>query len=136
MTEKKTTLGRDVLTKGAGLKTKIVKVEEWGGEIRLRELSAADAADAARYDAGNLTNDPHAAVRAGAWMIAKSWVDEDGERVLDDETGIDDLLKTQRVDLIMRLADEVVTLSGLRPAAAADAAKNSGSSQSDDSGTA
>jgi hypothetical protein len=135
MTEKKKTLGRAALTGGGGLKTKIVKVEEWAGDIRLRELSAADIGEASRYDVGSLATDPRAGLRAMAWLVSRSWVDEDGDLVLDDQTGIDDLLKTQRADLIARLGNEVSELSGLRPAAVADAEKNSASSQSDDSGT-
>lgn len=136
MTEKKKTLGREALTKGAGLKTKIVKVPEWEGEIRLRELSAADVGEASRYDVGSMATDPQAGLRALAWLVARSWVDENGDLVLDAETGIDDLLKTQRADLVARLGNEVSVLSGLVAGAVEESSKNSASSQSDDSGTA
>lgn len=128
------TLGREVFNASV-LKTKRLKVPEWDGEIIVRELSAAQTAELAAFGpTGDVQLDPHSALRVAAWAVVAAWVDEEGSPVLT-SADIDMLLSTQTPDVINRLASEIMGLSGMAPKALEVAAKNSVSSQSDDSGT-
>jgi len=126
-------IGREVLTRQI-LKTERVEVPEWEGEIILRELSAAQVGEMAKFgDAQQMQANPGSAMELAAWVLVSSWVDADGAPILT----VDDvpmLLATQTADLINRLATRVMMLSGMAPRALASAEKNSESRQNDDSG--
>lgn len=127
-------LGREVLARRV-LKTECVPVPEWEGDIILRAMSGAQTVEFTQVGAGiDPVADPGAALRLAAWVLTVCWVDEAGAQVLGpDDVG--DLLATQTTDTINRLATRAMQISGLAPDAIASAEKNSGSSQSADSGT-
>lgn len=131
---KKPTIGRDILARRP-LRSERVDVPEWDGEIILRSLSAAQTAEFASFGkAQNAATDPAASLRLAAWVIIHSWIDESGAPVLT-EADTDALLEGSSVDLINNLGKRAMQISGLAPDALASAAKNSESSQSNDSGT-
>ena len=128
----KPAVGREVLLRHV-LRTEVVEVDEWGGKVILREMSAAQVVDFVRMNRAQDDNDPGADMRRAAWTLITCWVDEAGEPVLTTDD-VDMLLATQPAALINRLSTRAGVLSGMIPEAAAVAEKNSGSSQSDESG--
>lgn len=131
----KPTIGRDILSRRT-LKTERVDVPEWDGEIILRSLSAAQATQLTALSRSQSVSptDPKNGLYLAAWVLTQSWIDEEGARVAT-EADIDTLLEGNTTDLINRLGTKAMQISGLTPDAVASAAKNSESSQSNDSGT-
>lgn len=133
-----TIIGRDVLRRQV-LRTERVEVPEWGGEIIMRQMSAAEITEFALYGeqlrAGGGSIDAEESIRLAAQAVAAAWVDEEGKRVLTSADDVTELLRTQTADTINRLSRKALEISGLTAAAVGTAAKNFGSSQSVDSGT-
>jgi hypothetical protein len=125
---KSKTLGRDVLGKRLG-KRKRVFVEEWGGEVVLRQLSHAEVLHIQQMasEAVDLTTqgvrDRGALSRFNFELIRASWVDEAGEAVL----GEDDLaaLVGEPNAVITTLVKAISDFNALTEAAQEDAKKNS-----------
>jgi hypothetical protein len=130
----KAAVGREILQRHV-LRTEVVEVDEWGGKIILREMSAAQVVEFVRMNRAQDDTDAGADMRRAAWTLITCWVDEAGDPILEPED-IDVLLATQPASLINRLSTRAGILSGMIPDAAAVAEKNSGSSQSEESGIA
>lgn len=111
-----------------------VEVPEWGGTVRVRLMDggARDAFDAWRYK----YKDDHVTrmKRIRPLVCCLTMVDEDG-RLLFTEDDMD-VLASRSTAAIDRVFQSAFRLNKLGPQEAADAAKNSDSGQSDDSGTA
>ena len=105
------------------LRTELVSVPEWGGDVRVRLLTAAereeittiwvsykDADDATK---GTLTRDA---------MLLRCTVDDAGQRLFDDA----DLpaLKQKSAVAIARVVDAALALNAMASGAVEDAAKN------------
>lgn len=139
MTKPKRLIGREIL-KRPTLKTVREPVPEWDspegpGEIILRALSGTTASELNAYGSTiDPATDKKASLKLAAWALVHSWIDEGGELVLaiDD---IDTLLDTQGPSLLNRLGTRILQISSLTNTAIESAAKNSESSQSNDSGT-
>lgn len=133
MTKPKRLIGRDILRTSV-LKTERVDVPEWDGEIILRAMSATLQSEFARQAKGKDGTDPLEQARMTALAFLYCWIDEEGAAVLTVDD-LDEFLATQTPDLVKRLSMHALRLSGMTAEAPASAAKNSVSSQSNDSGT-
>jgi hypothetical protein len=98
------------------LRTEDVKIEEWGGSVRIREISAADA-EAAKEAAGEDGK------RLFLEMIARCVVDEQGQPSFTREQA-DGLLKKSNRPL-MKLGKAVMHINGMTEEAQKELSKNS-----------
>ena len=115
-------LTKEMIVEAHDLKEERVVVPEWGGEVRLRELTGA-----AREEYGYLISsqkvgeevDPRGIV---CHLLALSIVDEAGELVfgLEDK----DLLQEKSATVLNRLFDAALKLSGLDTDSVEEARKN------------
>lgn len=109
-------LSRALILEAADLRTESVDVPEWGGEVLLRELSAAQMSEFKAKSVAAV--DPQTrAVRDGvtlfglsAWIVSRSAIGEDGKRLFTDA----DLprLGEKSDKVIDRLAARVLEMSG------------------------
>jgi hypothetical protein len=121
-----TYLSRDDILKPRDLKVEEVDVPEWGGIVRVRELTAEAAAD---YEASMIhvdtktgTTKPDFTNRR-AKLVALSIVDEDGNLML---SPVDvQTLGGQSAVALERVADVAERLSGMNADAVKDAEGNS-----------
>ena len=81
-----------------------VSCPEWGGDIRVRGLTAAEQAKIARMVSDNRTDD------IAVVMTIMGCVNEDGERIFD--SGDKDLLKARSYAVMDRIAKKIIELSG------------------------
>ena len=102
---------------------KNVPVPEWGGDVRLQRLHAADRvsvvmlADTMERDEKGRIKHNADALRFGAELLALSIIDEGGKATFDHPDGRQ-FLVTEDPSLLRRLTDEAITLNGLGKAAA------------------
>lgn len=120
-------IGRDVLASRAGFKFATVDVPEWGGSVRVRELSAAEVAEVqalamAAVADGQIAN-RGALLQFQAQVVIAGWVDDAGANVL---TGADTVdILAQPAAIVARLAETITKLSGMGASGpAVEAAKN------------
>ena len=116
-------VGREALNK-ATFKRAVVHVPEWGGDVHIRELSAAEVASVQKIatSAVDLTTrtvtDTTALARFQAAVIVAGGGDENGAHVLTD-ADIDTVL-AQPSQIVVRLAQEISRLSGMEQEENAD----------------
>lgn len=128
-------LSRDEILAADDLPRELVDVPEWGGAVYVRTLTGEerDAFEAATVQSRgkrvdlNLRN-----IRAR--LVALAVVDEDGRRLFTD--GDVAALGKKSAQALNTLFGVAQRLSGLTEADVEEMAKNSGSGQSDDSGSA
>lgn len=122
-------VGREVIGRQHG-KTKELLVEEWGGNVRIRQLSHNEvvvmqgmATDAVDKDSQSV-KDRAKLTRFNFELIRLSWVDEAGNLVL--TNGEDDYnwLVSEPNDIIKKLTNEMAKFSGLQDESSEDAEKN------------
>ena len=105
-------LGRDDIL-GAPLKSRILEVPEWGGSVRLQEMSGVDRE--AFEEAVVSTNGTDPVVNRGnlrGWLASFSIVDEGGDRLFSDVEAIAALGKTSGAALVLVCA-EIQEMNGL-----------------------
>lgn len=107
-----------------------VPVREWGGNVRLRKLSAAAGITFGRRheelpkgDDGQIAS-PEDAVRFYALILSASIIDEQGSYPFDDEAGIA-WLEGQTFDVINSLGVQALRLNGMTEALDEAKEKNS-----------
>ena len=81
-----------------------VSCPEWGGDIRVRGLTAAEQAKIARMVNDKKTDD------IAVVVTIMGCVNEDGERIFD--SGDKDLLKARSYAVLDRIAKKILELSG------------------------
>lgn len=113
-------LGKEILLSST-LKRKPIYVDEWGGEVLLRELTGREAEPvqqgAVEIQFARQKNE-FSAAKAMTWQaktVALGWINEDGTHVLETKD-LDDFIKATPSAIIVRLAREVRILSGLEAA--------------------
>jgi hypothetical protein len=132
-------LGREVFDERRQ-PTKEIEVPEWGGSILLRKLSGAEVpkltalATSAFDQQTGVLKDPALMTRMLALGLFWSWVNEQGGQVLVDREKDIERLTREPFELLSRLGDTINEWNGINKTATADAKKNSGPTQSDDSG--
>lgn len=109
-------LSKALILEAADLRTEAVDVPEWGGEVLLRELSAAQMSEFKAKSVAAV--DPQTqAVRDGAtlfglsaWIVSRAAIGEDGKRLFTDA----DLTRLgEKSDKVIdRLAARVLKMSG------------------------
>ena len=117
MTDRKM-LGKDDILGKVNLKTEDVDVPEWGGSVRVRELSAEERDSyenellVVRQEGRKTTVTPNLR-NAKAKIVVRAVIDEEGNRLFEDKD-VDRLgkLSAQAID---RVAEVVSRLSGLTP---------------------
>lgn len=120
-------LGRDVLSKPA-LRQERVHVEEWGGEVILRELTEEEVVAVNKLrQRGPFTKrgelDATALGNYRRRILRLGWIDEDGNQVLEEADEAE--LTKQPFAIIDKLAARIAEMSGMMPGASGDAEKNS-----------
>lgn len=109
-------LSRALILEAADLRTESVDVPEWGGEVLLRELSAAQMSEFKAKSVAAV--DPQTrAVRDGvtlfglsAWIVSRSAIGEDGKRLFTDADF--SRLGEKSDQVIDRLGARVLEMSG------------------------
>lgn len=116
-------------------RTALVDVQEWGGQVMLRELSGAQRTRVIEHvvdlngvlgaSVGSVTGaDVRRAFEASAEIVKMTWVDAEGEPVV--QTAEDyDLLLCQPYTVVLQLAAEALKLARLTPESVGEAKKNS-----------
>lgn len=114
------------------LKHEDVPVPAWGGTVRVRMMTGAERDEWRGAISGG--EDKPAPGQMAAALLAATCVDESGARLFTIED-MDVLLEKSAAALDI-LTEVAMRLNGLGGSAVSDAAKNSVSTQSDDSGSA
>lgn len=127
-------LSKEDILKADDRETRDVDVPEWGGVVRVRELSGTDR-DA--YDASRMVEGPDGKFHpdfgnSRAKLVALSVVDEDGN-LLFNELDVGRLGQKSSTAL-QRVADVAAELSGLTQQAGQELGKDSEPPPNDDSG--
>ena len=120
-------LSRALILEAVDLRTVTVDVPEWGGDVVLRELSAAQMAIfkaqsvAAVDPQTRAVKDGATLFRLSAWVVAQGVIDGEGKRLFTDADV--DRLGEKSDAVIDRLAARVLQLSGAETTVE-EAAKN------------
>ena len=96
-----TVLGRDAIL-GAPLKSRTIDIPEWGGSVRIKEMTAIERE--AFEEAIISTNGTNPALNKGnirGWMASFSLVDEDGNRLFSSADDVAALGKTSGTALTL-----------------------------------
>lgn len=122
-------LGREIVGQSFA-KTREVEVEEWGGNILIRQLSHREvmtiqgmAADAVDTKSATI-KDRSKLSKFNYELIRLSWIDERGETVLHGKSEDYEWLVDQPNVVIKKLTDAMAEFSGLKDDAAESAEKN------------
>lgn len=107
----------DILNRVGGFRTKEVEIPEWGGFIRVRELSALDTIELVekfRLGSGESLEEK-SVIRIGMWLLPRIIVNEDGSRMFTDDEFVDVMSKASRDVLasINRITAETMQLSSV-----------------------
>jgi len=109
-----------IIASAAKMKTERLTIEEWGGDVIIRELTGKerDTIEAALLrgrDANNFSN-----IRSKA--VAKALIDENGNRLFDDNDI--ELINNLSSNVINTIFEAVNRISGMGELGEEDAAKN------------
>lgn len=121
-------LGRDAILKAPDRKEIIVDVAEWGGAVRLYELTGRERSD--MYRALVKPDGTFDSARYAVLVTAMSIAGEDGSRLFTIEDA--DLLMEKANGPLEKLFEHAQKLNGLGNKAAEDSEKNSGTAPSGD----
>jgi len=119
MESEKKFLSADEILFAQDLKTIDVDVPEWGGIVRFRPLSAAEAQEFTESFSKGRASD------GMFWLIAKTAVDPNGSKLFTKPEHIE-LLKNKSMQVLMRLQDQLMELNGWGKGAKEAAKKDSG----------
>lgn len=112
-----TLLKREAVLNTVDLLTTDVAVPEWGGTIRIRQMTVAERGEFVRRTTGD------GAALAGAWMVAALVVDENGAPVFKPEDVA--ALEKRSYKVMDRIVGEILKLNRLNEDTVSDAEKNS-----------
>ncbi len=128
-------LNKDQIRKAQDKEFEIVPVPEWGGSVRVQSLTGAERddfeADSVKRK-GKRVETNMANFRAR--LVARTVVDDNGERLFDDEDAA--WLGEKSAAAISRVYDTAARLSGITDKDAEELTKNSSDDQSDGSTSA
>lgn len=130
-------IGRKQIDDAVDLKTEDVPVPEWGGEVRLRELSSKERSlieattIGAKGQAIELRIEAFKTLREKT--VAAALIDQDGKRLYQDKEVAQLGLKSGQI--VERLFQKVQKLSGMTEAAVKDAEGNSAGTATGSSGS-
>jgi len=120
-------LGKMDILRIKTLKKQLVPVPEWGGSVWIQEMTAA-----ARDNFDNwVVESKKDRIGMRARIVVATAIDEEGKPIFS-ELDIQDLL-VKSSDVIVRLADVGMELSGMNEAAKVEAVKNSEAALKEDS---
>lgn len=135
-------LSRDQILQCSDIKTEIVACPEWGGDVRIRALTLAQAQDWRRSSLTKTTVrdqsgkpsteynvDPDKLARSDVRLVVMAAIDDAGAPLFT-VSDVDALMGKSPAP-VTRLAKAIVTLSGLTLEAVEDAEKNSAPSPGD-----
>lgn len=100
-------LGRDAILKPI-LRKREIAVPEWGGQVIVRELSLAEAADLSKLRM-DVRDDQ---MKAAALTVKFGWIDAEGNQVMQPDDDIS-LLMQQSIAVLTRIATTIADLSGM-----------------------
>lgn len=121
-------LTRDEMLRAEDLQAELVKVPEWGGEVKVRGLTATER-DV--FDQSIVSEDERDLTNIRARLTILCVVDDDGGRVFTNEDAA--LLGEKSGAAVDRLFEAAQRLSGMRNRDIEELAKNSAGGPSDDS---
>lgn len=113
----------DAIVSQQDLPKELVKVPEWGGEVYISTMTAADR-DSYELSVANMQNGKMKTNMQNirAKLVARCLVDEDGKRIFS-ETQVDDLGK-KSAKVLDRLFDIASRINGINEADQVEIAKN------------
>lgn len=121
-------LNKSAILGASDLPHEDVPVPAWGGSVRVRTLTGAE-----RDEFREVIKDQNGVGRFSAALLAFTLIDEAGSRLFQIEEV--EALLAKRASVLDVPATVAARINGLGADAVADAVKNSGSGQSDDSGS-
>lgn len=99
------------------LKFKIVNMQEWGGDVKIRVMTVGQQLEFDKFIASN-PDDKEMAF----YLIIRSCLDEDDKPLFNDDDK--ELLKNKSSESILHLFNEILELNKQQPGNVEDAAKN------------
>lgn len=123
-------LNKDAILGVSDLKHEDVPVPEWGGTVRVRTMTGLERDE---FRASIASEDARNIGKFSAALLVATIVDESGNRLFTAEDM--DALQAKAARSLDAPAVVAMRLNGLGNSAVGDAAKNSKSDQSDDSGS-
>lgn len=131
-----TYLSKDAILKAMDLEYRDVAVPEWGGTVRIREMSAGDRQRFTMLDAARVKAHENGEQTMGveATIVSLSLVDASGARLFTDEEIVE--LERKSSHALKRVYAVAMEISAIDRKAAEEVAKNSETSQSEDSPSA
>lgn len=130
-------IGRKQIDDAVDLKTEDVPVPEWGGDVRLRELSAKERSLIEATTIGAKGQTIELRIEAFKTLrektVVAALIDQDGNRLYQDKDAAQLGLKSGQI--IERLFQKVQELSGMTKAAVLDAEGNSAGTATGSSGS-
>lgn len=111
-------LTRDAILKARDISTKDVEVPEWGGTVRVRQMTVAE-----RDEFAKRAKDDANAESTGMWIVLRLVVDESGVPLFRPEDVEE--LKKRSFKAFDRLTDAVLSVNGVGKTEVEAAAKNS-----------
>jgi hypothetical protein len=130
-------IGRKQIDDATDLKTEDVDVPEWGGQVRLRELSSKERSLIEATTIGAKGQSIELRIEAFKTLrektVVAALIDQDGKRLYQDKEAAQLGLKSGQV--IERLFRKVQELSGMTEKAVKDAEGNSGGTGTGSSGS-
>ncbi len=100
------------------LKSKIVNMEEWGGDLEIRVMSVKEQLDFDKF----IAEKPDDRTMA-FYLIVRSCIDENGKRLFNDEDI--EFIQNKSSDSILKLFDAILELNKQKPDDVEKLAKNS-----------
>lgn len=88
------------------IKTQDVEVEEWGGAVRVRQMTLAERGEFARRGA-----DSNSLTTTGAWLLSILCVDEKGARMFTDDDV--EALQSRNSRAVDKVVDAILQINGL-----------------------
>lgn len=131
-------LSRNKMLQARNMRRLLVGIPEWGGEVYVREFTSVEKEEVAIRGmeivdvATGTIKDARKMAGLKVWIVSRTVVDSDGDRIFED--GDTEALAEKSARVIERLADVATDLSNAVDDVE-EAEKNSVSSQSDNSGS-
>jgi len=114
-------LTKDQILRADDLKVKEVKVKEWGGSVRLKEMNGLERDEfESRFSS---LSEEGKNMEAIAYMLSLVMVDENGRRLFDKPEELQELTK-KNPNVLVRLFDQASSLNALGADDVDDAKKN------------
>jgi hypothetical protein len=113
-------LSKASISKAPDLKSKIINIPEWGGDVKIQVMSVKEQREFVTYLDGKPSD-----YEMGVYLVIHSCVDENGDKIFNDSEEDFALVESKSPDVIKMLFQEIFDLNKQSPDAVEELAKNS-----------